>query len=411
MAAYLFNRTSIFDIIEHQKQAVLTAVRKYDGNALLTAPPDDLVGELSVQFEMAVPRLRNEEIHIGEHKEFDVDVSGHQDRYIRDRSRPFCIPGTKTTIVVPFDGEGIFFSVQPQTFTLNPPRGEVVGGALHLTYVRTDQDAAALKHEYEQDLGQIRVALESLRSSVDGFNSGIPGLVRALVTNRREKLLEDAGMVASIGLPIKRREGPPMTYAVPVTRKQIAIRRHQSSVPSFRPEPTLDTDTYEQILDLIRSMVRVMELSPRAFEAMGEEDLRHQLLVPLNAQFEGQATGETFNFEGKTDILIRADGKNVFVAECKFWKGRKEFLKAIDQLLSYLSWRDSKAGLIMFNRNRDFSRVLAEIHEALPEHAQFKREHKLADESSVRATLRQPNDADREVLLTVMAFDVPSMPR
>jgi hypothetical protein len=43
--------------------------------------------------------------------------------------------------------------------------------------------------------------------------------------------------------------------------------------------------------------------------------------VQLNGQYQGQATGETFNHVGKTDILIRHENKNVFVAECKFWGG------------------------------------------------------------------------------------------
>jgi hypothetical protein len=70
----------------------------------------------------------------------------------------------------------------------------------------------------------------------------------------------------------------------------------------------------------------------------------------LNGVFKGQATGETFNFQGKTDILIRVDEKNVFIAECKFWKGEKVFIGTIDQLLSYLSWRDTKAAVIVFRK-------------------------------------------------------------
>jgi hypothetical protein len=54
-------------------------------------------------------------------------------------------------------------------------------------------------------------------------------------------------------------------------------------------------------------MTHVMEQSPHAFVKMGEEDLRTHFLVQLNGVYEGQATGETFNFEGKTDILIRID--------------------------------------------------------------------------------------------------------
>lgn len=57
-----------------------------------------------------------------------------------------------------------------------------------------------------------------------------------------------------------------------------------------------------------------MELSPHAFLEMDEEALRSHFLVQLNGVYEGAATGETFNFQGKTDILIRKDGKNVFAA-------------------------------------------------------------------------------------------------
>src|SRR5258706_1644712 len=89
----------------------------------------------------------------------------------------------------------------------------------------------------------------------------------------------------------------------------------------------------------MKSMVRVMELSPHEFHEIGEEALRSHFLVQLNGAYKGQATGETFNFQGKTDILIRADDKNVFIGECKFWKGEKAFLETISQLLSYVSWR------------------------------------------------------------------------
>jgi hypothetical protein len=90
--------------------------------------------------------------------------------------------------------------------------------------------------------------------------------------------------------------------------------------------------------------------------------------VRLNGQYEGKATGETFNGEGKTDVLIRHEGGNIFIAECKFWRGEKAFLETIDQVLSYLSWRDTKAALSISNKNRDFSSVLAKIKQVAPTH-------------------------------------------
>jgi predicted nuclease of restriction endonuclease-like RecB superfamily len=43
---------------------------------------------------------------------------------------------------------------------------------------------------------------------------------------------------------------------------------------------------------------------------------------------EGRATGKLSIFTGKTDILIRAEGRNVFIVECKFW--HEQFLMLVD---------------------------------------------------------------------------------
>jgi len=169
----------------------------------------------------------------------------------------------------------------------------------------------------------------------------------------------------------------------------------------------LAQEEYDEILRIMKNMVRVMEQSPRAFEKMGEEDLRTHFLVQLNAQYERQATGETFNFQGKTDIMVRVEGRNVFIAECKFWKGERELQNTIDQLLSYLSWRDTKTAILIFNRNANFTEVLAKIGDAAPSHACFKRDLGKSDESIFRYVFHQPADTNRELLLTVMAFDVP----
>ena len=60
------------------------------------------------------------------------------------------------------------------------------------------------------------------------------------------------------------------------------------------------------------------------------------------------ATGETFNYGGKTDILIRYQGNNIFIGECKFWKGPKSYLETIDQILRYVTWRDTKVAIFVF---------------------------------------------------------------
>jgi hypothetical protein len=52
-----------------------------------------------------------------------------------------------------------------------------------------------------------------------------------------------------------------------------------------------------------------------------------------------------FNAAGKTGILIRAEDRHFFIAECKIWRGLKTVREALTQLLAYLTWRDTKAAL------------------------------------------------------------------
>jgi hypothetical protein len=62
----------------------------------------------------------------------------------------------------------------------------------------------------------------------------------------------------------------------------------------------------------------------------------------------------------------------------------------------------------MFNRNADFSAVLAKIAETGPKHPNFKRDLGKQDERTFRYVFVQPNDLNREITLTVMAFDIPA---
>jgi hypothetical protein len=205
---------------------------------------------------------------------------------------------------------------------------------------------------------------------------------------------------------MKRRAEAPTTYKAPEVRRKLTPVKSQTVAP-FKPEPTLDETEYQHILNVMDNMTRVIELSPHTFRGMGEEDIRQHFLVQLNGQYEGQVTGETFNFQGKTDILIRSEGQNIFIAECKFWHGEKGFLETVDQLLSYLSWRDSKTAVVIFNKNKNLSGVLTTIKEAMEKHPHKKRGPKIEFETRFRYIMGNPNDHNREIIMTTMVYDIP----
>ncbi len=172
-------------------------------------------------------------------------------------------------------------------------------------------------------------------------------------------------------------------------------------------QPSAIVDEYEDILTTICGMFKVVERSPKSFEGMEEENIRDHIRVQLNGKFLGKSTSETSNNKGKTDILIRVDDINIFIGECKFWSGSENLSEAINQLLGYVTWRDTNVALLIFNRKTKFSSVLDKIQACVKEHPNFVEELNHKSETDFRYKFHHPSDEERYLTLTILAFEVP----
>jgi hypothetical protein len=403
---YLFSKYDWFAVQDHQKKQLTDEVAKMDGNRLLNTSPDDLCDYFEDKYRVNVPLLIETEI-VADQNETQIDVSRDFLRAIRDRSRPFYISGTEVEITVPFEGDAEVFNIQPTSFTLSPPIADIRDDKLIIRVQGTDLKAEEVRSQIDQTLSEIKKYLNTLRDNAKRLNDQLRGVAQSAIERRREKLLSDQSLVASLGFPLKSRQDSPKTYVSPEVRRKIRPSLPPASTEPYEPEPALSDDDYEHILGVIQNMVQVMERSPSAFAAIDEESLRSHFLVQLNGHYEGQATGETFNYEGKTDILIRVNGKNIFIAECKYWDGPKKLTETIDQLLGYSSWRDTKVAVIIFNRRKNFSKVLDAIPETVEVHQCYKRFLGKVSESNFRYVFSNRDDSNREMILSLLAFDVP----
>ena len=175
-----------------------------------------------------------------------------------------------------------------------------------------------------------------------------------------------------------------------------------------RSSPEFADTTFERILEIIRATAEAMERSPKTYAGMGEEDRRQIIVTILNTHYRGQVTAEAFNAKGRTDILLRdLDGRNLFIGECKFWSGTKGFIDAIDQLLGYTTWHDTKLGIIMFVREKHPSSLIEKAQGALGQHPQFAEWRSAANETELRATVSLPYDNQRHADLNILFVHTP----
>jgi len=402
----LFSDRDLHAVMEATKAKMLQEIEAYPSNQFLNTSIDDLVAYFTTKFEITAVRIIEDQITVDQ-QETKVDVSRDSWRFIPDRERPFYIPGTLITLYVPFEGDPDVLICKPSTFTFNPPHGRIHGSTLELSISCTDHDAQSVKAELNHLLESVKEYLAWATRDLTSFNATLKDVARQRIEARRQKLFKDHGLIANLGFPLRKRPDAPTTYVVPEVRRKVIPKPPPASATAYVPESAIEMAEYENILSIIQRTATMLERSPQAFRGMDEENLRDQFLVPLNSHYEGQTTGETFNFSGKTDILIRDGDRSVFIAECKIWRGPRSLSNAIDQLLAYATWRDTKTAILVFNRNRKLTEVLERIPDILKSHSSFKRMMNFPSQTGFRCVLAQKDDPNREIILTVLVFEVP----
>ena len=407
MPEELFHQYDLRATIENQDRTLADDINSLGENEVLSTSQQDMVTYLVEKHGINPLTIDETGIQM-DYGEVQIDVSRHREYPIFAIMGPSYVIGTRLMFYVPFTGDADLFHCRPSTRRMGLPAPSVGSNELVFTYETTKARASGVNDTLKEDLEQIQVHAARVNEEVKRFNDALPEKARQLLNARRAKLLQDRNLVESIGFPIRRRQNSPSTFVVPDVKRHIKLPNPVASSTSFSPEPTLDPNEYEDILSILSNMVKVMERSPRAFKDMNEEDLLTHFLVQLNGQYEGQATGETFNYEGKTDILIRAGGRNIFIAECKFWTGPAGLTQALDQLLGYTSWRDTKAALLVFNRSRNLSTILERIPSTVRDHPNCKSEDRPTSETVFRYTFGHRDDSNREITVSILVFDVPA---
>jgi len=409
---YLFADFDLSEFLRAKQAGIQGQVDSIPKDQFLNSPYDDVIEYLVSQNTIEPLIIYEDRITASEPSECKVDVSGDPLRIIRDTSQPFYIPGHEISVEIPFSGDHDLLRAKTSTWSSVFPTGEIRQGRdgigkIVITFRQPhDADPSQIKTNLDRNLKIIKEYVDWSKSQVDAYNQSLQGLVKRAVDFRREKLKKQNSITDILGIPLKPKSGSPSFDPIKVNKK---ITKPLPPPPKegYKAEPGITDTDYDNILKLIRHSGISFEKTPKTFRIHDEEELRDIILSQLNAVYEGEAKGETFNKSGKTDILISDKGRSAFIAECKIWHGQKSFSEAIDQLLSYLTWRDCKTSLIVFNKNnKNFSQILELVDSTVVAHPNFISKVEQKDANEWLYKMRAIDDETRVIKMSVMFFNL-----
>jgi hypothetical protein len=406
----LFSGPSSINFFEERRQNIINTIVAKNENEILNISVEQYSEYLYSVYFLEYPSL-DENYTISSY-ETDIPSSRFPPEFgISDR-----VKSIRRNIIVfhlLFDGEVSLLDIRPSVYSLSAvPSITLKSKEFQFEYINFYDNSEMIKAMFENDFRSFKHSFYSLKSDFEKFNLDLKNFIRNNICKRRDQLLKNNNFLASFNVPLKSNTGVSKTFSIPSPKlkEKIVISKPKVSNSNFVPEPTLDYDNYQKILKIINDVGINFERMPSVYNNKNEEDLRDYILMVLDPNFElGSASGETFNKKGKTDILLRYDSSVVFVAECKFWSGEKILHKTIDQLLGYLTWRDSKTAIILFVSNKEISSVIQKIKETISDHACYISTKGQKAENWSEHVFHLPIDANKEVSLSILAFHLPEI--
>lgn len=312
------------------------------------------------------------------------------------------------TVIYNYIGSSILFRVQPNPWTMTSY--EIIinedNNTVSFKFRLSEKNVEIFNQEKNSAYHSAFANIVNINKNIDEINSEISSEINNSYCKRKNELKKENDFFSAINIKVN--EETKSVFTVPTIKKRSLPKLSMSPKKEFTSEPSVSQEMYNDILKVVYDLGKGMERKPALYQDKNEEQLRDHFVMFLETRYEATtATGETFNRGGKTDIILKyaEDGSNLFVAECKFWHGSSEFLKAISQLFDrYLTWRDSKTALILFVTNKDFSNILNTIRNDIKKHPYYVKEKGTHGESSFSYSFHLPQDKDKEVLFEVIIF-------
>ena len=308
------------------------------------------------------------------------------------------------TFRVPFEGDSEIFEFHGSQFNTEQVDVELHSNYLEIEVIDECNKSELVLNHYKHQLSFIESNIGRMNSEVSRYNSQLESFITSNIESRLKMIRDKRQKELDLGFP--RRGSDYNIREVPIVIKKRFSLDVEGIKSSSEEQYTIGDDVFNDVVKAIEYCATSMERNPSSYQKHDEEQLRDHVLTAINGMLLINSTGETFNSSGHTDIIYVYRNHNIFIAECKIWKGKEYVYKALDQIEGYLSWDDSKAVIIIFYKNRaDMNKSVSELNQMICVRDNCLR---VIEQNNRGGTfvLKHPKDSQKYYRLKVLFFNL-----
>jgi len=305
-----FSEYDGFSMLEQQRQAISTAISNQSDDYILNVNKEEYIAHLVTEYQIDSIDIHRDQLEVSTSEE-QIPAERYPNSFFVEQGSSY--PRDVIKFHLPFTGDEKLLKVRASTYSLSAPLIAVEGDCICFKIINFNYSPEEIKQKSDGVINNVISQNNHLTNDLNPFNATVESTASQAFDARKQQLLSKNDLMSALGVPVRKSSSKSNTFAIPAKRTQVIARKPEVTEKGYKPEPTLDNTVYHQILKLIHDVGKQFERLPSTYSAKGEEQLRDHILLLLEPNFEGSATGETFNKIGKTDILLRHDGNNVLL--------------------------------------------------------------------------------------------------
>lgn len=414
----LFNRQYTHDYTNLKKEQLKSEINKISDEDILRINIDEFkeyfykkyfIDDIEIVTESINSNL--EKTKIEEYNPFYSTL----DRHFGEKT--YKIDGYKINYEIPFKGNSDLLFLKPSMSILSSfPIDNINNTPNYLSYLifsikikaskleQNENPQEIIDNKFDTEFKNYKTMIGYVNNDIHTYNNSLQNIISDNLEIRKRKSGSFTNLMSKLNIPLKNNNSTNLTPSnLKIDEKEIKCPKPKED--DFKEYSIKDSD-YENIINIIKQACIQFERTARTFNKLEEEELRDFLLANLNTHYNSLATGETFSKNGKTDIRIQFENKAAYVAECKIWHGISEFENAIKQLFSYITWRDVKTSLIVFNKNnKDFKSIISKVKSYL-ENNELCINIKELENNNWQCTFKKDTESSEIIELNILLCDI-----
>src|SRR6267154_429236 len=228
---------SDFDLVSRgQFENLRTRIYREDQNYLLNVNRTEYVSHIVSEFAVAPLELHFDKVTVSSSEKMIPAEAFPQDFNVFSGKS---YPKQMVKYHIPFTGEQQLLRCIPNPQIMSSYPVSLEENEVCLEFLDFYGDPERIKRDADSAVNLIRQQAGHLAKNVAQYNQDLQTQAESVFDSRKAEVMKQQQVIAALGVPVKRSENVPRTFAVPAARKQIVPKPTAPSA-KYAPEPALD---------------------------------------------------------------------------------------------------------------------------------------------------------------------------